>query len=231
MSQRKNKQETIIIIDYGAGNIRSAAKAFEHVVREESLPYEVKVSSHAQDVLSASHLVLPGQGAFGDCINALKNTEGMIEALEESVLKKGTKFLGICVGMQLLVDKGFEHGEHEGLGWIPGQVVPIKPTDKSMKIPHMGWNDVYVRNDDAQSLGQFVLRNTKSASQAGEDYYFVHSFMVECKEERDVLAHVDYGGKVTAAVGRDNYVGVQFHPEKSQKAGLGLISRFLHWTP
>jgi len=220
-------KDTIIIIDYGAGNIRSAMKAFEHVVREESLPFAVKRSADPEDILNASHLVLPGQGAFGDCINALKNTEGMIEALEESVHKKGTRFLGICVGMQLLVDKGFEHGEHAGLGWISGQVVPIKPADKSMKIPHMGWNDVHPRKDHAH----MVLRSTKTDIQEGEDYYFVHSFMVECKEEQDVLATTEYGGKITASIGRDNYLGVQFHPEKSQQAGLSLISRFLHWTP
>lgn len=217
-------KETIIIIDYGAGNIRSAAKAFEHVVKAENLPYEVKISGLAQDVLDAAYLVLPGQGAFGDCVSALKNTAGMLEALEEAVLKKGTPFLGICVGMQLLATKGFEHGEHDGLGWIKGQVVPIKRTDPSLKIPHMGWNDVTLTGSGLKNI---VLRNTETHEKEGKNYYFVHSFMVELENKEECLAYTDHGQQITAVIGRDNILGVQFHPEKSQEAGLELISAYL----
>ena len=217
-----NKKPSVVIIDYGSGNIRSAAKAFDHVIAAHNLNFEVIVSHKAQDVLEASHIVLPGQGAFGDCMQGLQNVEGMIEALEQAVLKDKKPFLGICVGMQLLATRGLEFGEHEGLNWIEGDVVPIQPTDKSMKIPHMGWN-VAVYNQD---LSHPVLKNQKKE---GAHFYFVHSFMFKCKEEENILGQVNYGGNVTAIVGKANIVGVQFHPEKSQEAGLALLHDFLLW--
>ena len=230
-------KETVVIIDYGSGNLRSAAKAFEHVTASEGLEAEIKISADPEDVLRASRLVLPGQGAFGDCMSNLQGVKGMISALEESVLKKGTPFLGICVGMQLLATRGLEHGAHAGLNWISGQVVPMaeKISDKNLKIPHMGWNalEFPAHNDraHAQDNRHFVLRSAETSEQKAEHYYFVHSFVFECNDAHHILAQVDYGGKFCAAVGRDNIVGVQFHPEKSQDAGLKLIRDFLLWKP
>jgi glutamine amidotransferase len=230
-------KETVVIIDYGSGNLRSAAKAFAHVVAAEALDIEVKISAKPEDILKASRLVLPGQGAFGDCMSNLQGVKGMIPALEESVLKKSTPFLGICVGMQLLATRGLEHGVHAGLDWIGGQVVPLaeKISDKALKIPHMGWNEIVFPAQDGgapeQDNRHFVLRSAENSAQKPEHYYFVHSFVFECKDKHHILAQVDYGGLFCAAVGRDNIVGVQFHPEKSQDAGLKLIRDFLHWKP
>lgn len=220
-------KKTIIIIDYGSGNLRSAAKAFEYVCANEALPYEVTVSNKAEDVLNAERIVLPGQGAFGDCMDGLSALPGMVEALNEAVLKKGRPFLGICVGMQLMGQRGLEHGEHEGLGWIEGQVVPIMLQDPTLKIPHMGWNSLIFNDLGVQDNRHFVLRSAESS----KDYYFVHSFMFESKERQHVLAMTEYGGLIPAVIGQDNYIGVQFHPEKSQDSGLRLISDFLKWAP
>jgi glutamine amidotransferase len=228
-------KETIAIIDYGSGNLRSAAKAFEHVIKEEDLPHEVIITNRAEDIAKASRIVLPGQGAFGDCMDNLKSTDGMIDALEEAVINKGTPFLGICVGMQLLATRGLEHGSHAGLGWIPGQVVPLNPSDKSLKIPHMGWNELVIVSYDGSSAEQdnthFVLRSTESIDGQPKHYYFVHSYMFECEYNHHILSMADYGGPVTAIVGRDNILGVQFHPEKSAEAGLDLIKSFIEWRP
>jgi glutamine amidotransferase len=234
---RAMAKETVVIIDYGSGNIRSAAKAFEHVAQQEGLDVRVLVSAKAVDVKKASRIVLPGQGAFADCLGNLQGVKGMIEAMEEAVLGRGIPFLGICVGMQLLATRGLEHGVHAGLNWIPGQVVPMagKIKDKSLKIPHMGWNEVTFPNDgrpaSAQDNSHFVLRSAEKAGGGPEHYYFVHSFMFECEYKHHVLGLSDYGGDFTAAIGRDNIVGVQFHPEKSQAAGLNLIKNFMQWTP
>lgn len=217
----------MVIIDYGSGNLRSAAKAFEHVVQNEALGFDVKVSGEAEDVLKASHIVLPGQGAFSDCMKGLERVEGMVEALEQRVIKEGQPFLGICVGMQLMAERGLEHGVQAGLGWIEGEVLPLEPEDKSLKIPHMGWNDILIPSLGEQDNHHFVLRSIKT----GTHYYFVHSFVFKCEYNHHILATTQYGGTVPAAVGRDNMVGVQFHPEKSQDAGLRLISDFLHWKP
>jgi glutamine amidotransferase len=219
-------KDSIVIIDYGSGNLRSAEKAFARVIAQEGLNMDVKVSSRAEDVLSASRIVLPGQGAFGDCINGLSSLAGMREALEEAVIKKGKPFLGICVGMQLMATWGLEHGKHKGLGWIPGEVVEMKPTDPRLKIPHMGWNELIPPVSGDSSESSFVLRNNGLTNH----YYFVHSFMFQCEYKHHILGFVEYGGLVPAIVGRDNMVGVQFHPEKSQDAGLGLISDFLKWN-
>jgi glutamine amidotransferase len=220
--------QTIAIIDYGSGNLRSAAKAFSHVLAEERMPGEVMIASAPESLLKADRIVLPGQGAFGDCISGLKKIDGMVEALEEKVLKQAAPFFGICVGMQLLASRGLEFGEHDGLGWIDGTVKKMEPQDKSLKIPHMGWNEIFVQDENVHPVLQSV---TESPAGNLPDFYFVHSFVFECKNPKHVLAVCDYGGEFAAIVGKDNYMGTQFHPEKSQKAGLQLISGFLRWKP
>jgi glutamine amidotransferase len=207
----------IAIIDYGSGNLRSAHKAFERVIRERGWKAEAIVTPDARELADASHIVLPGVGAFGQCSNALRALPGMIAALEEEVRGKKKPFLGICVGMQLMMQRGFEHGEHEGLGWIEGDVVALEPGDPVLKVPHMGWNEL-------------VLSKRHPAFEgiaAGDHAYFVHSFEARCRNPSDCLAEAEYGGRVTAVIGRDNLLGMQFHPEKSQKTGLTLIGNFL----
>ena len=220
--------QTIAIIDYGSGNLRSAAKAFDHVMKEEGLAGEVVITGRADEVAKADRIVLPGQGAFGDCISGLRSVDGMIDALQENVLKRGKPFFGICVGMQLLATRGLEFGEHAGLGWIPGDVVKMTPDDASLKIPHMGWNEMVAPQDNAHP----VLRGiTKREDGNWLDFYFVHSFVFQCKDSKHVAGVCNYGGNFTAMVARDNMIGTQFHPEKSQQAGLDLIRGFLHWNP
>ncbi|MCB9963708.1 MAG: imidazole glycerol phosphate synthase subunit HisH [Rhodospirillales bacterium] len=218
--------KTIALIDYGSGNLRSASKAFEHVIAAEDLDYRVNLVTTAADLALADKIVLPGQGAFGDCMQTLQSVDGLIATLEEKVLHRKAPFFGICVGMQLLADQGHEHGIHKGLGWIPGEVVPLQKTSPDLKIPHMGWNDILPDQPD-----HFLLRTIKSASNLERNFYFVHSFMFQCKERENQLAHAEYGQNVTAAVVRDNIFGTQFHPEKSQVAGLNLIRDFLRWVP
>lgn len=220
-------KESIVIIDYGAGNLRSAAKAFEKVVDDEGLNCTVKISARPEDLKKATRIVLPGQGAFGDCMNGLSAIEGMVETLNERVIKKGVPFLGICVGMQLMATRGLEHGIHAGLNWIEGQVVPLQPADKNLKIPHMGWNELLFPSPGEQDNRHLVLRSIKT----GAHFYFVHSFMFECKYMHHILALTNYGGYFASMVGKDNMVGVQFHPEKSQDAGLKMIGDFLNWKP
>lgn len=229
-------KETIVIIDYGSGNIASAAKAFEHVIAARGLNAQVQISGKAEDVLRADRVVLPGQGAFADCKSNLENTEGMIEALEARVVQGGAPFLGICVGMQLMATRGLEHGVSAGLDWVPGQVVPLALEDKALKIPHMGWNEIVLPNSGGQDnrhpiLKSMVQGSTDNGQESQDHYYFVHSFMFECEYNHHVLGLCDYGGLFPAIVGRDNMVGVQFHPEKSQDAGLRLLSDFMAWKP
>lgn len=219
--------KSVIIIDYGSGNLRSAAKAFEKVSNDEGLDFDVKISSDPKDLDSAFHIVLPGQGAFADCMHGLQNASGMIESLTENVLNKAKPFLGICVGMQLLSSRGLEHGICEGLDWIPGEVVPLEPADPSLKIPHMGWNILQTPDNGPQDNRHFILRHLKN----DDHVYFVHSYQFIANDQTHVLANTDYGGPVTAIIGRDNIAGVQFHPEKSQNCGLRIISDFLHWKP
>jgi imidazole glycerol-phosphate synthase subunit HisH len=222
MSQR------VAIIDYGSGNLRSAAKAFDFVSREDGADADVFITDKAEDVAKADRIVLPGQGAFGDCIDGLKKVNGMVDVLHERVVQRGVPFFGICVGMQLMASRGLEFGEHQGLGWIAGDVRKMEPSDSSLKIPHMGWNALGVNDNDMHS----VLRGvTKKPDGTLPDFYFVHSFMFDCKDTKDVAAWCDYGGKFTAVVAKDNMIGCQFHPEKSQRAGLDLIRGFLHWKP
>ena len=220
--------ETIAIIDYGSGNLRSAAKAFMHVMEEADIPGTVIITGEADIVAKADRIVLPGQGAFGDCISGLRKVDGMVEALTEKVLQRGTPFFGICVGMQLLATRGLEFGEHAGLGWIPGDVKKMEPSDSSLKIPHMGWNTMTENRENQHSVLQGITKNKNGNFL---DFYFVHSFVFECLDSKHVAGWCDYGGDFTAMVAKDNMIGTQFHPEKSQQAGLDLIRGFLRWKP
>ena len=217
----------VVIVDYGSGNLRSAAKAFERAAGEAEIPASIVVSSDARQVESADRVVLPGVGAFADCKAGLERVSGLHHALEKVVIEKGRPFLGICVGMQLMATKGFEHGECAGLNWIGGKVVALTPDASAgpdgtgARIPHMGWNQLNLLSEHP------VLNGFDKDSYA----YFVHSYHVECDAPEMILATVDYGQKVTAAIGRDNMFGTQFHPEKSQLLGLRLIGNFLKWAP
>ena len=215
---------TVAIIDYGSGNLHSAQKAFERAAREAGTNRAVKVTSRPEDVLAAGRVVLPGVGAFADCRRGLDAVPGMVEALTEAVRKRGKPFLGICVGAQLLAARGLEYETVEGLGWIPGDVAPIKPSDPRLKIPHMGWNTLDVKRAHP------VLDRIRTGPD-GLHAYFVHSFQIYADDADDVAATADYGGPVSAIVARDNIVGTQFHPEKSQTLGLMLIANFLAWRP
>ena len=215
---------SVAIVDYGSGNLHSAAKAFERAARETGSDQSIIVTSDPETVRRAERIVLPGVGAFADCRRGLDAVPGMVEALEESVRRRGKPFFGICVGMQLMAERGREYEVTQGLGWIAGEVDKIAPADAKLKIPHMGWNTLAARKPhplfDGISLGA-----------QGLHAYFVHSYQLVPTERGDLLAETDYGGALTAAVGRDNMVGTQFHPEKSQKLGLALIANFLQWKP
>ncbi len=211
----------VAVIDYGSGNLRSAAKAFERASSMADLESKVIVTSQASDLSAASHIVLPGVGAFADCKKGLESLDGVIEALERAVIKDAKPFLGICVGMQLMASTGLEYGRHDGLGWIDGEVAPLQCSDQTLKIPHMGWNELMFSTSHPFLNG--IVQ--------GSHVYFVHSYGVVPKDESHVLARVNYGGVINAVIGRDNMIGVQFHPEKSQAVGLHLISNFLKWRP
>lgn len=208
---------TVAIIDYGSGNLRSAAKAFERAGEGRA----VVVTAKPADIDHADHIVLPGVGAFGDCARGLAAVDGIRDALEKNVIEQGKPFLGICVGMQLMADRGLEHGTHDGFGWINGDVVAIE-RGPAYKVPHMGWNDLALKTPDHPLF---------AGIETGQHAYFVHSFHMVPKDPAHVLASVDYGGAVTAAIGRDNMAGTQFHPEKSQALGLKFIANFLNWKP
>jgi glutamine amidotransferase len=212
---------TTVIVDYGSGNLRSAAKAFERAAAEAGIATTVMVSGDADAVRSAERIVLPGVGAFADCRRGLAAVPGMEAALEEAVRRKGRPFLGICVGMQLMAERGREFTITEGLGWLRGEVVAIKPTDPDLKVPHMGWNELELNGDHP------VLAGLGDGTHA----YFVHSYAIAGADPGDVLATVSYGGALNAIVARDNLIGTQFHPEKSQAAGLAMIANFLRWRP
>ncbi|MBO6540132.1 MAG: imidazole glycerol phosphate synthase subunit HisH [Rhizobiaceae bacterium] len=214
----------VAIIDYGSGNLRSAAKAFERAAREDGTNASIEVTADAEAVRNADRIVLPGVGAYADCRAGLDAVSGMVEALEEVVIKRGRPFLGICVGMQLMSARGLEKTTTNGLGWIAGDVVEMKPTDPSLKIPQIGWNTIELAKDHP-------LFDGISTGADGLHAYFVHSYHLGVERAEDLLATTDYGGTVTAAVARDNMVGTQFHPEKSQKLGLALIANFLRWVP
>lgn len=215
---------TTAIIDYGSGNLRSAAKAFERAARDRGLGEDILVTDDPDAVRRAERIVLPGVGAFADCRAGLDAVPGMVEALEEAVRRGGRPFLGICVGMQLMASRGLEKTVTPGLGWIAGDVTLIAPADPALKIPHMGWNTLDVVRDHP------VLRDIPTGRD-GLHAYFVHSYHLAAAGSADLVATTDYAGPVTAMVARDNLVGTQFHPEKSQRLGLSLIANFLRWRP
>jgi len=215
---------TVAIIDYGSGNLHSAAKAFERAAREIDHPQPIVVTADPDVVARADRIVLPGVGAFADCRRGLDALPGMVAALNEAVRGRARPFFGICVGMQLMATRGLEYVTTPGLDWIAGDVARITPTDPGLKIPHMGWNTLSVAR-------QHPLLEGLPLGEAGRHAYFVHSFQLEAANDADVVARADYGGPITAIVARDTAVGTQFHPEKSQRFGLALISNFLRWTP
>ncbi len=208
----------IVVVDYGSGNLRSAAKALERVAGQA-----VQVTADPDAVVRADYLVLPGQGAFGDCLAGVKAIDGLLEAITDFTLTQAKPYLGICVGMQLMATRGLEHGVHQGFDWIPGDIAPIQPSDPSLKIPQMGWNTL---TQTQTGPAHPVLEGL-----AGEDVYFVHSYAFEPAQAEHQLMVTDYAGDVTAVVGRDTMIGTQFHPEKSQSMGLRLLSQFLGWKP
>ncbi len=208
------------IIDYESGNLHSAEKAFQRMAREAGAG-EVVVTSEADVVARADRLVLPGDGAFPACAAELRGHKGIYDAMVEAVEVKGRPFLGICVGMQLMATTGHEYSETPGLGWISGDVVRISPDDPGLKVPHMGWNDLVIDRDHPVFAGIAT----------GDHTYFVHSYQFHVDNPSERLAHVDYGGDVTAVIGRDTMIGMQFHPEKSQDVGLRMIANFLTWKP
>ena len=216
--------QSVVIIDYGSGNLHSAAKAFERAARESAADASIVVTSDPTIVAKADRVVLPGVGAFADCKHGLDAVPGMREALEVAVRRQGRPFLGICVGMQLLADRGLEHVTTAGLGWISGEVRVLEPTDPALKIPHMGWNTLTVRRSHE-------LLDGLVTGDGGLHAYFVHSYHLVASNRADVIAETEHGGPVTAMVGHGNIAGTQFHPEKSQKLGLGLIANFLKWRP
>ena len=214
----------VALIDYGSGNLHSAAKAFERAAHEAGLDAAITVTADPEAVRGADRVVLPGVGAFADCRRGLDGLPGMVEAMTEAVHVKGRPFLGICVGMQLMATCGLEYETTPGLDWIPGDVAPITPSDPSLKIPHMGWNTLDV------GAAHPLLADIPTGSD-GLHAYFVHSYALEPANDADVLARTDYGGPITAVVARDNIAGAQFHPEKSQRLGLQLLANFLRWQP
>jgi glutamine amidotransferase len=209
-----------VIIDYGSGNLRSAAKAFERAAEEAGLDMAIDVSADAAALKHADRIVLPGVGAFADCRRGLDAVDGLVAALHERVIRDAVPFIGICVGMQLMAERGLEFETSRGLGWLKGDVAAIPPAD-GLKIPHMGWNDLQVR----------AAHPVLDGIATGDHVYFVHSYKFAAADPAQILATVEYGGPVAALVGRDNMVGTQFHPEKSQAIGLRLIGNFLKWWP
>jgi glutamine amidotransferase len=212
--------QTVALIDYGSGNLRSAEKALQAVARRTGDSCLVVTTADPEVVARADRLVLPGVGAFAACMSLLKARDGLAEAMTEAV-RRGAPFLGVCVGMQLLAERGLEFGEHEGLGWIPGEVRRLEPDDTHAKVPHMGWNTVEPLNAHPLTMGMGPDANM----------YFTHSFAFHASDPETVAAMTDHGGRFASIVAKDNVAGVQFHPEKSQAAGLALIGRFLEWRP
>ena len=208
-------KKKITIVDYGLGNIVSAQQSFLRAIREKKLDAEVVISSSPKDVLDSSHVVLPGQGAFKSCIDGLKKILVMVEALEVSIIKNQKPFLGTCVGMQLLAERSFENGTHEGLGWIGGSVKKINANN--LKLPHMGWNNVKIINNTLKM--KFPLEN--------KDFYFVHSYFFECADKKNIIGLTNYNLNFPSIVGKENIYGVQFHPEKSSDQGIELIKNFI----
>jgi glutamine amidotransferase len=215
---------SVAIIDYGAGNLRSAEKAFQHAIAERGLSDEVIITADPEVVARADRVVLPGDGAFADCRRNLDAIPGMIAAIDEFIDVSGRPFFGICVGMQLLATRGIEHAVTAGLDRIPGEVRPVEPNDPSLKVPHMGWNTM-------TAMTEHPLFDGIAFGSAGWHAYFLHGYHLVAERDDDVAAVADYGGAVTAIVARGTIAGTQFHPEKSQRLGLKLIANFLEWAP
>ena len=215
---------SVAIVDYGSGNLHSAAKAFERASRDIGAQMPIEVTSDPAKVARAERVVLPGVGAFADCRRGLDDIPGMVDALNSAMLQKGRPFFGICVGMQLMAERGREYQVTPGLGWIAGEVDRIAPSDPALKIPHMGWNTLNM-------LRPHPLLADIPLGPDGLHAYFVHSYELKTAQRAELVAQADYGGPLTAIVGRDNMVGTQFHPEKSQRLGLQLIANFLKWAP
>jgi len=215
---------TVAIINYGSGNLHSAAKAFERAARASKHAQPIVITSDPDTVRKADRIVLPGVGAFADCRRGLDALTGMVEALDESVRARGRPFLGICVGMQLMAERGREYEVTPGLGWIQGEVDRIAPADTTLRIPHMGWNTL-------SASKPHPLLDGITIGPGGLHAYFVHSYHLNAADQSDVISIADYGGPITAMVGRDTFAGTQFHPEKSQRLGLALIANFLQWAP
>lgn len=216
--------ETVAIIDYGSGNLRSAEKALARAASDNNIDVNINVTNDPDMVHKADRIILPGVGAFADCKRGLENLSGMTSALDEQVIKGGKPFLGICVGMQLMANEGKEFGTHQGLGWIDGTVKPIEPKTSGLKIPHMGWNEIRLSENGAN-------HPVADAIADGDHAYFVHSYHMEMHNTDMLYATTDYGDTLTAVVGRDNMIGTQFHPEKSQAVGLKFLKAFLEWKP
>jgi glutamine amidotransferase len=215
---------SVVLVDYGSGNLHSAAKAFERAAREAELDITVSVSSDPEVVANADRIVLPGVGAFADCRRGLDAVPGMVDAMKDAVIDRGKPFLGICVGMQLMATRGLEKQPTAGLGWIHGDVAQIRPDDPSLKIPHMGWNTLHPQRDHP-------LLDGIPTGPEGLHAYFVHSYALQPQDQGEVVAVSAYGGPLTAVVARDNMAGTQFHPEKSQALGLALLGNFLRGRP
>ncbi|UTW55432.1 imidazole glycerol phosphate synthase subunit HisH [Kordiimonas sp. SCSIO 12610] len=216
--------ETVAIIDYGSGNLRSAEKSLARAASDNNIAANIIVTNDPEVVLKADRVVLPGVGAFADCRRGLYNLPGMVDALSEQIIERGKPFLGVCVGMQLMANEGQEFGTHPGLGWIDGAVKPIEPKIDTLKIPHMGWNEVYVSETAKTHPVASVLAH-------GDHAYFVHSYHMAMNDDTMLYATTEYGETLTAIIGRDNMIGTQFHPEKSQAVGLKFLKAFLEWKP
>ena len=214
----------VAIIDYGSGNLRSAAKAFERAARQAGIAAEIELTSNAERVRTADRVVLPGVGAYADCRAGLDAVSGMVEAIDEAAIVRGRPFLGICVGMQLMAKRGLEKTTTKGFGWIAGDVVRIEPAEPALKVPQIGWNTITL-------VRPHPLFEGIATGESGLHAYFVHSYQLQTRLAEELVAVTDYGGRITAAVGRDNLAGTQFHPEKSQALGLALIANFLRWRP
>jgi imidazole glycerol-phosphate synthase subunit HisH len=214
----------VALIDYGAGNLHSAAKAIERAASEAGLSVSLSIDADPLSIRAADRILLPGDGAFRDCMHNLQAADGLVEALDETVRRHGRPFLGICVGMQLLASRGLEHGQTTGLGWIAGDVVRIAPGRPGFKVPHMGWNTLFPHREHALTAGLKL-------GPEGLHAYFLHGYHLIPADMGDVVAEADYAGPITAIVARDNVAGAQFHPEKSQALGLALIRNFLLWSP
>jgi glutamine amidotransferase len=213
--------QTVALIDYGSGNLRSAEKALVEAARRSGSGASIITTAEPEVIAGADRIVLPGVGAFNACMDALQSRPGLVDAMTEAVKDRGVPFLGVCVGMQLLATRGLEFGERAGLGWIAGEVRMLAPSETTAKVPHMGWNTLHITHPHAL-LGA-----------AGEDVhmYFTHSYAFDAADPETVVATTDHAGRFAAAVAKDNIAGVQFHPEKSQAEGLALIGRFLEWKP